>query len=59
MKTVLTPHAEQKVRALRRMKAIATGAFVAMTILFFATEGLGERTIFWVVRWDHVNGRYR
>lgn len=37
------------------MKFIATGAFLLMTALFFATEPLGHRTIFWVIRWDHIN----
>lgn len=52
---VLTPNADEKRRALRRMKAIATGAFVLMTAIFFLTEPLGDRTIFWVIRWDHIN----
>jgi uncharacterized membrane-anchored protein YjiN (DUF445 family) len=37
------------------MKLIATSAFVVMAAIFFITEHLGTRTIFWVVRWDHVN----
>ncbi len=37
------------------MKAIATGAFVLMAAIFFLTEHLGTGTIFWVVRWDHIN----
>lgn len=52
---VLTPNADEKRRALRRMKAIATGAFLLMTLIFFLTEPLGTQTIFWKVRWDHVN----
>ncbi len=52
---VLTPDADEKRRALRRMKMIATGAFLLMTVIFFVTESLGTRAIFWVVRWDHVN----
>lgn len=52
---ILTPDAERKRAALRRMKLIATGAFLLMTIIFFLTESLGTRTIFWVIRWDHVN----
>jgi uncharacterized membrane-anchored protein YjiN (DUF445 family) len=51
----LTPGGAEKARALRRMKAIATGAFLVMAAIFFLTEPLGARTIFWVVRWDHVN----
>lgn len=46
---------DDKVRALRRMKRIATGAFLLMTAIFFATNHLGDQAIFWVVRWDHVN----
>lgn len=53
--TVLTPNADQKRTALRRMKFIATGAFVLMAVIFFLTEPLGTGTVFWVVRWDHVN----
>ncbi len=52
---MLTPNADEKIRALRRMKMIATGAFVLMTAVFFLTEHLGTRTIFWVLRWDHIN----
>ena len=52
---MLTPQAEQKKRALRRMKTIATGAFLFMTAIFFITERFGTETIFWVVRWDHIN----
>jgi uncharacterized membrane-anchored protein YjiN (DUF445 family) len=52
---ILTPHADEKRRALRRMKVIATGAFLLMATIFFLTEPLGTRTIFWVIRWDHVN----
>lgn len=52
---MLTPHADEKLRALRRMKIIATGAFVLMTVIFFATEPLGAQSIFWVIRWDHIN----
>ena len=37
------------------MKIIATGAFVLMTVIFFATESLGTQTIFWVIRWDYIN----
>ncbi|MBK8910753.1 MAG: DUF445 domain-containing protein [Chlorobi bacterium] len=46
---------DDKVRALRRMKRIATGAFLLMTAIFFVTNHLGNQAIFWVVRWDHVN----
>jgi uncharacterized membrane-anchored protein YjiN (DUF445 family) len=52
---MLTPQADQKKRALRRMKMIATGAFLFMTAVFFITERFGTGTIFWVVRWDHIN----
>ncbi len=52
---MLTPNADERRRALRRMKMIATGAFVLMTLIFFATEPLGTGTIFWVIRWDHLN----
>jgi uncharacterized membrane-anchored protein YjiN (DUF445 family) len=52
---MLTPQAEEKRRALRRMKAIATGAFLLMTAIFILTEPLGTGTIFWVIRWDHIN----
>lgn len=51
----LTPGGTEKARALRRMKAIATGAFVAMTATFFLTEPLGTQTLVWVIRWDHIN----
>lgn len=37
------------------MKAIATGAFLLMTAIFFLTEPFGTETIFWVIRWDHIN----
>ncbi len=50
-----TPNADEKLRALRRMKAIATGAFLLMTAVFLLTERLGAGTIFWLIRWDHVN----
>jgi uncharacterized membrane-anchored protein YjiN (DUF445 family) len=52
---MLTPQADEKRRALRRMKMIATGAFLAMALVFFLTIHLGTGTIFWVVRWDHIN----
>lgn len=55
MQTYLTPGHEEKARALRRMKAIATGAFVFMTAVFFLTEPLANTTLFWVIRWDHIN----
>lgn len=51
----ITPQAEEKQRALRRMKFIATGAFVLMAVVFALTLSLGEQTIVWVIRWDHVN----
>ncbi|MBC8144406.1 MAG: DUF445 domain-containing protein [bacterium] len=51
----LTPGREEKARALRRMKAIATGAFVLMTAVFFLTEPLGTTTLVWLIRWDHIN----
>lgn len=37
------------------MKLVATGAFLAMTAIFILTEPLGRGTIFWVIRWDHLN----
>lgn len=37
------------------MKFIATGAFLVMAAIFLLTEPLGEGTIFWVIRWDHLN----
>lgn len=46
---------DDKVHALRRMKLIATGAFLLMTAIFFATNHLGNQPLFWVVRWDHIN----
>jgi uncharacterized membrane-anchored protein YjiN (DUF445 family) len=49
------PNIDQRIRALRRMKLIATGAFLLMTLLFFVTEPLGHGTIVWVIRWDHIN----
>jgi uncharacterized membrane-anchored protein YjiN (DUF445 family) len=52
---VITPNPDEKRRALRRMKIIATGAFLLMAAIFFITEPLGNRTIFWLVRWDHIN----
>src|SRR6478735_1542690 len=52
---MLTPQADEKRRALRRMKMIATGAFLLMTAIFFLTAPLGSGTIFWVIRWDHIN----
>src|SRR3989337_2793767 len=52
---MLTPQADQKKRALRKMKAIATGAFLFMTAVFVITEQFGTETIFWVIRWDHIN----
>ena len=51
----LTPNADEKRHALRRMKAIATGAFLLMTAIFFITEQFGTGTVFWVIRWDHIN----
>lgn len=55
MAALVTSGREEKTRALRRMKAIATGAFVLMTAIFFLTEPLGNGTLFWVIRWDHIN----
>ncbi len=37
------------------MKTIATGAFLVMVAIFFLTNPLGNDTIFWLIRWDHVN----
>jgi uncharacterized membrane-anchored protein YjiN (DUF445 family) len=51
----LTPGGAEKARALRKMKAIATGAFVLMALIFLATAPLGTGTIVWLIRWDHVN----
>ncbi len=51
----ITPDADTKRRALRRMKLVATGAFLAMTAIFILTEPLGRGTIVWVIRWDHLN----
>lgn len=53
--TLLTPNADEKLRSLRRMKLIATGAFVLMTAVFFLSESFGRQTVFWVIRWDHIN----
>jgi uncharacterized membrane-anchored protein YjiN (DUF445 family) len=55
MRRLFTPHPEEKVRALRRMKAIATGAFLLMAAIFFITAPLGHDTMIWVIRWDHLN----
>ncbi len=51
----ITPNADEKRRRLRRMKIVATGAFLLMAALFALSEGFGTRTLFWVIRWDHVN----
>lgn len=37
------------------MKIIATGAFLLMVVVYVVTRPLENGTIFWVVRWDHVN----
>lgn len=55
MRDYVTPGSAEKARALRRMKAIATGAFLLMTAIFFVTEPLGTTTLVWVIRWDHIN----
>jgi uncharacterized membrane-anchored protein YjiN (DUF445 family) len=55
MREYVTPGGAEKARALRRMKAIATGAFLLMTAIFFLTEPLGTGTLVWVIRWDHIN----
>jgi uncharacterized membrane-anchored protein YjiN (DUF445 family) len=52
---MLTPNADDKIRDLRRMKALATGAFLVMTGIFFLSLHFGNETIFWVIRWDHIN----
>lgn len=46
---------EEKQRALRRMKFIATGAFLLMVVVYAITLPLGDGLIVWVIRWDHVN----
>lgn len=55
MLSMLTPNADDKIRALRRMKMLATGAFLAMTGVFFLSNHFGNATLFWVIRWDHLN----
>jgi uncharacterized membrane-anchored protein YjiN (DUF445 family) len=52
---MLTPKTTEKERALRRMKVIATGAFLTMVVIYALTKPLGSTTILWVIRWDHVN----
>ena len=49
-----TSYAQEKRRALRRMKLIATGAFALMTLLFIISLNFGREPILWVIRWDHL-----
>ncbi|MDB5036332.1 MAG: hypothetical protein JWQ98_3573 [Chlorobi bacterium] len=51
----ITPYAAEKLKALRRMKMIATGAFLLMTAIFFISERFGTGRIIWFIHWDHVN----
>jgi uncharacterized membrane-anchored protein YjiN (DUF445 family) len=51
----LTPGGEEKARALRKMKTIATAAFVLMAVVFLITAPRGTDTIVWLIRWDHLN----
>ncbi len=46
---------DEKLRALRRMKLVATGAFLLMTLLFAVSLQFDNEPIFWLVRWDYVN----
>ncbi len=50
-----TSFADEKVRALRRMKRVATGAFLLMTLLFIVSLQFGENPILGAIRWDHLN----
>ncbi len=40
---------------MRRMKLIATGAFLLMAILFIISLQYEGEGLLWVVRWDHLN----
>ena len=46
---------DQKLQALRRMKMIATGAFLLMTALFALSIPYGNDPLFLFIRWDHLN----
>jgi len=52
---MLTVTAQEKQRALQRMKLIATGAFILMVAIFAVSRPFGAEPIIWVVRWDHIN----
>lgn len=45
----------EKQQALRRMKMVATGAFLLMTLLFVVSLQFDEKTILFPIRWDHLN----
>lgn len=49
---IAQPH--PRLRALRRMKLIATAALVLMTIVFIIARQYGTQSLVWVVRWDHL-----
>lgn len=46
---------DDKLQALRRMKLVATGAFLLMTLLFVVSLQFEEDPLLWVIRWDHLN----
>lgn len=46
---------DQKLQALRRMKMIATGAFLLMTALFLLSLPHGNDSLLLFIRWDHLN----
>ena len=46
---------DQKLQALRRMKMIATGAFLLMTALFLLSLPHGNDSLLFFIRWDHLN----
>lgn len=50
-----TPQQQQKIEALRRMKMVATGAFLLMTALFILSIPFENESLLFFIRWDHLN----
>ena len=46
---------EEKERALRRMKIVATGAFLLMALIYGLTLRLGSETLIGPIGWDWIN----